>query len=181
MTVCTHDRMCLFGDVVDGKMRLNDAGLMINNVWNEIPKWYPGVDIDEYAVMPNHFHGIVILKNYDVGAPPCGRPEPRDTIMIHGQARGPAPTTVKRLTLSDVIHRFKSLTTNKYIHGVKQFQWKPFHRALWQRTFHDRIIRNETELHTIREYIMNNPLQWEYDENNPNKMNQNTNNENAIS
>jgi len=70
------------------------------------------------------------------------------------------------LSLSDVIERFKSLTTKRYIGGVKNNGWHPFPGKLWQRSFHDRIIRNETELNHIRTYIHNNPLQWEFDENN---------------
>ena len=78
ITLCAQDRECLFGEVVDGEMRLNDAGRMIESVWNEIPLFYPGVDIDEFAVMPNHVHGIVILAGATpgdpVGAAPRGRP-----------------------------------------------------------------------------------------------------------
>lgn len=66
--------LCLFGDVVDGEMHLNDAGKIVDEVWREIPRYYPGVDTDEHSVMPNHLHSIIILNNEDVGASPCGRP-----------------------------------------------------------------------------------------------------------
>ena len=65
VTICAQDSECLFGDVVDGMVVLNDAGRMVQTVWDELPKHYPGVQLDEYIVMPNHFHGIVSL----VGAP----------------------------------------------------------------------------------------------------------------
>ncbi|HPN32919.1 MAG TPA: hypothetical protein PK843_00255 [bacterium] len=71
VTICTQNRQCLFGDVTDGEMRLNAAGQMVQSVWDELPLFYPGVDIDEFVVLPNHVHGIVIL----VGAAPRGRPE----------------------------------------------------------------------------------------------------------
>ncbi|MCK6509065.1 transposase [Myxococcota bacterium] len=61
VTLCTHDLACLFGDMVEGEMRLNDAGRMIQTVWDEIPMFYPGVDVDEFVIMPNHIHGIVVL------------------------------------------------------------------------------------------------------------------------
>ena len=71
MTICTQNRECLFGDVVDGVIRLNNAGILIQSVWNEIPLHYPGVDIDEFVIMPNHIHGIIMIA----GAGPCACPD----------------------------------------------------------------------------------------------------------
>ena len=71
ITICTQDRACLFGGVVDGEMRPNDAKPMIQSVWDEMPAFYPGVDTDEFVVMPNHIHGIM----FPVGAAPRGRPD----------------------------------------------------------------------------------------------------------
>ena len=70
ITICTKNRECMFGDILDGKMVLNHAGDMIQTVWDEIPLYYAGIDIDEFAVMPNHIHGIIVI----VGATPCGCP-----------------------------------------------------------------------------------------------------------
>lgn len=67
VTIVTQGRECLFGELVDGVMQLNAAGWMIQSVWEEMPVFYPGVDKDEFVVMPNHIHGIIVL----VGAPPC--------------------------------------------------------------------------------------------------------------
>ena len=163
ITLCTNKRLCLFGNVEDGNMKLNEAGKMVNKIWREISNYYPGSDIDEHMVMPNHLHGIIMLNNHIVGAPPCGRPSIN---FGNGQAQGPAPT-VNRLSLGDVVGRFKSFTTNKYIHGVKNNHWIPFEKKLWQRNYYEHIIRNETELNRIREYIINNPLKWELDKENP--------------
>lgn len=66
VTICTQNRECLFGDIVDREMRLNDAGEMVQMVWDEIPANYPGVNIDQIVIMPNHIHGIVVT----VGAAP---------------------------------------------------------------------------------------------------------------
>ena len=172
VTICTQDRACLFGDVVDGAMRLNDAGRMIESVWHQLPTFYSGVDIDAFVVMPNHIHGIVVL----VGAAPRGRPDPGRARGVDlgqpqgvaptgptGQARGPAPT----LSLSDVVHRFKTLTTKRYADGVKQSGWPPFPGRLWQRNYYEHIIRNEESLHRIRQYILENPLRWSLDRENP--------------
>ena len=84
--------------------------------------------------------------------------------VANGRAQGPAPT--RYLSLSNVIERFKSLTTTRYIDGVKTGEWDPFCGKLWQRNYHDRIIRNEMELDEIRTYICNNPAEWDSDENN---------------
>src|SRR5512135_2910342 len=61
VTICTQNRECLFGDIVDGKMRLNDAGRMIHRTWNDVPIKYPNIEIDEFIVMPNHVHGIIVI------------------------------------------------------------------------------------------------------------------------
>lgn len=164
MTICTQNRECLFGEIVDGEMRLNAAGEMVQTVWDEIPAHYPGIDIDEFVVMPNHIHGIIVI----VGAAPCGRPfqgQSRDGQAHDGQsrdglARGPAPTG---LSLPDMVHRFKTMTTKRYVDGVKQSGWPPFSGKLWQRNYWDHIVRNESEMDRIREYILNNPAQWELD------------------
>ena len=81
----------------------------------------------------------------------------QNEIINSGQARGPVPTT--KLSLSDIVYRIKSLTTNKYIHGVKNNNWKPFDKHLWQKSFYDHIIRTDK----IREYIMNNSATWNED------------------
>ncbi len=174
ITIVTKDRACLFGNVVDGKMRLNDAGRMIQSVWCEIPAFYSGVDVDEFVVMPNHIHGIVVL----VGAAPRGRPGYPVAGDVTGQARGPGPTLTgdvigqaqgpaPTLSLPDVVHRFKTLTTKRYADGVKQCDRPSFPGRVWQRNYYEHIIRDEESLNRIREYVVNNPLQWELDRENP--------------
>ncbi|MBE0427599.1 MAG: transposase [Nitrospirae bacterium] len=176
ITICIKDRECLFGNIVDREMRINSAGEMVLKAWNDLPAKYSNVRIDEFIVMPNHVHGIIILY---VGAGPCacpvykydgnllnaegyGRPssEKRQS-QIKGQPQGVAPT----ISLSDIVHRFKSFTTSQYRINVLHNNWPPFPGKLWQRNYYEHIIRNETELNKIREYIINNPLNWESDEN----------------
>jgi REP element-mobilizing transposase RayT len=151
ITICTKDRACLFGEIVDGEMRLNQSGRMVETVWEEIPCFYPGIDIDTFIVMPNHVHGIIL-----VGAAPRGRPD-------SWQPQGVAPT----LSLPDVVHRFKTLTTKRYVNGVKQSGWTKFPGRVWQRNYFDHIIRSEEYLNRIREYIIANPQQWASDRENP--------------
>ncbi len=170
LTICTQDRKCLYGEIVDDKMRLNDAGQMVQTVWDEIPAYYPGIDIDAFMIMPNHIHGIIKIvgaaptqTNANVGAAPCGRPN-RQPQNKYGQPRGVAPTG---LSLPDVVNRFKTMTTKRYADGVKQHGWPAFPGKLWQSNYYERVIRDEHELSGIREYIAGNPAQWTTDTDNP--------------
>ena len=155
-TLCTQNRACLFGVIIDGDMQLNEAGRMVDETWHEIPEHYPGIALDAMQIMPNHLHGIIVVC--EVGTAPRGRPF---SMPGNGRAQGPSPTT-----LSDVMERFKSLTTKRYIDGVRAQGWHSFSGKLWQRSYHDRIIRNETELIKIKSYICSNPREWDADENN---------------
>jgi len=157
VTVCTNGRKCLFGKVINGEMGVNDSGGMVESVWSDIPKHYSEVNVDAFVAMPNHVHGIIFLG---VGAGPRACPEEEHKM---GQPQGVAPT----LSLPDVVHRFKSLTTTKYMNGVRHNNWPPFRGRLWQRNYYEHVIRNENELNLIREYILNNPAKWAFDRENP--------------
>jgi REP element-mobilizing transposase RayT len=160
VTICTQDRECLFGEIVGGRMELNDAGRMIGRWWAELNRKFPTVETDEHFVMPNHFHGLVVIIGHadPVGAALRGRP--RKTGHPH---RG-APT------LGDMMDWFKTMTTNDYIRGIKQQGWSAFRGKLWQRNYYEHIVRNEDEMNRIREYIVNNPAHWPEDENHPDRV-----------
>lgn len=158
VTICTQNRECLFGKIMDGKMVLNDAGKIIQTEWEKLPQQFQNIELDVFVVMPNHFHGIVVIQNendVDVGGPLVG------TQNGNGQPQGIAPTDKK--TIGDIIGAFKSLTTNEYIRGVKNGKFPPFEKQIWQRNYHEHIIRNEQSLDKIREYIMYNPQKWQND------------------
>ncbi len=172
VTICTQNRACLFGEIVNGKMILNDAGWMVNIVWDEMQNNYPGVETDEFIIMPNHIHGIIVLVGAgpracpDTGPRACPDTGPRacpdnGQPQITGQPQGVAPT----LSLPDVVHRFKTMTTKRYTDGVKKNGWQPFPGKLWQRNYYERIIRDENELNNIRQYIRDNPMNWQNDKN----------------
>jgi putative transposase len=110
------------------------AGQMIKKIWCEIPQYYVGFHIDEFKIMPDHFHGIIFIYN--------------ETQV--GQPQGVAPT----LTLSDIVSRFKTLTTKLYTDGVKSSTFPPYNKRMWQRNFYEEIIRNEQALYEIRKYIL---------------------------
>ncbi|MGA7731816.1 MAG: transposase [Chloroflexia bacterium] len=144
ITVCTQDRLCLFGDIDDGVLTLNRAVQMVRDVWDELPLYYPDVEVDAIVVMPNHIHGTLVLLDQQE-----------------------APRTGTRLSLPDIVARFKSLTTTLYRKGVYESGWQPFPGKLWQRDYYEHIIRGEDELNKVREYIYYNPARWHQDENNP--------------
>jgi len=158
VTICTQNHLFLFGDVVEGRMLLNDAGSMVQTVWEGLPRRFPNVQLDAYVVMPNHFHAIVIIVDVHppVGAPLVGAQK--------GAGTRPAPA------LGYIVGAFKSMTTNEYIRGVRQFRWTPFPARLWQRNYYEHIIRNEGELDHIRGYIVDNPLRWHLDRENPERV-----------
>ena len=149
ITACCENKLELFGAVINDKMLLNGAGKMVEQTLLEIPDFYRGFSLDTCIIMPNHIHVIIVIQN--------------NKLLINGQAQGPVPT---KLSLSDIIHRFKTISTKKYIDGVKNKGWPPFSKKIWQRSFHDHIIRNERSLKKIREYIINNPENWNTDEHN---------------
>jgi REP element-mobilizing transposase RayT len=166
--VCTHDRKCLFGDVIEGQMRLNDAGRMIDQGWNRLPERFHNVELDQFVVMPNHIHGIIAILSTDVGAPLVGaRHSDRDDSGSAGIVSSPAPGlragTRPAPTLGRIVGAFKSVTTLEYIRGVRVDQWPAFGQKLWQRDYYERIIRNEKELLEIRKYILENPKRWQED------------------
>jgi REP element-mobilizing transposase RayT len=143
-------------------MILNEAGEMVKRVWRDLPMKYSGIEIDEYIVMPNHIHGIIIVGQTPRVCPDINAVCP-DIMDIDGQLQGVAPT--KKLSLGDVVQRFKSFVTSQYRLSVERHNWVRFNGKLWQRNYYEHVIRNETDLNKIREYIISNPLNWETDEN----------------
>jgi putative transposase len=161
VTICSQNHRCLFGEISQEKMILNSAGAMIEKWWRKLPEKYPGIQLDEYVVMPNHLHGIIVI----VGAAPRGRPNTgTHSVNESGQPHRVAPT------LGVIIGWFKTMSTNEYIRNVKQDGWPAFEKRVWQRNYYEHIIRKEKELHSIQNYIAENPMRWEEDENHPNNI-----------
>jgi REP element-mobilizing transposase RayT len=136
ITICTEGREHLLGEIHEGCMVPSLAGQMAEKVWNSLR--YYNVELDCFQIMPNHVHGIVIL-------PESGDDEHKD------------------LTIAGLVHRYKSLTTNRYIHGVKAGLLPQFNKRIWQRNYYEHQIRNNEEFSRIRHYILENPKQWKED------------------
>ena len=160
MTLCVWQRDCLFGEIVNGEMVLNEVGRIVDSVWNNLPGHYANIELDSACIMPNHFHGIInIVDGADiVGAglkPALTEPAPE-----------PAPTepasAVRHHGLTEIIRGFKTFSA-KRINTLRNNPGCP----VWQRNYYERVIRNDGELTRAREYIVNNPMKWELDKENP--------------
>jgi len=139
VTICARERECLFGEVVNGEMVMNEAGARVQAVWDELPCHYPQVRLDAFAIMPNHVHGIVMLTT--VGARFIA---PSSTIAPH-----PAPT------VGEIVRGFKARCTRAInqmsnISGIR----------VWQSNYYEHIIRGEVDYNRIAEYISTNPQRW---------------------
>jgi len=146
ITICTKNSQHLFGTIKNGKMNLNSAGEMIKRIWSEIPLFYTGFVLHDFVVMPNHFHGVIEIVIVD---------EQRTTTG--------GLSLQKQLTIPEIVHRFKTLTTRKYIDGVYENSWESFNGKLWQRSYHEHIIRSDVSYNKIVEYVQSNPMQWKED------------------
>jgi putative transposase len=160
VTICAWQRECVFGEIVDGAMRLNECGRMVEEEWFGLPSRFGHVVLDESIVMPNHWHGIIVLtENVGAGSP---RP-PHMDVIINPEGAATAPLrNMHRPTLGQVVAFFKYQTT-KRINALRGTPGAP----VWQRNYYEHIIRNEVDLARIREYIVHNPLRWELDQLHP--------------
>ncbi len=151
VTICVQGRECLFGKVAEGDVRLNPAGEIVKDVWERLPERFPAIVLDQFVVMPNHFHGIIVMN--DVGAL-LAAPRMSD-VVTQGAASG-APT------LGGIMRAFKSVSAIT-INRLRDNSGVP----VWQRNYYERILRNDGELDRARRYIRENPLKWDSDRENP--------------
>ena len=172
VTICTRNRECMFGHIDDSEMQLNDAGRMVQSVWDELPTRFPGLGLDAFVVMPNHVHWIAILVGAGLAlsdnegvcrGESCIRPSGSGDHKDRSYE-----TTVG--SMGQIIQVFKSMVTHEYVMGIRQQKWTSFQRQLWQRNYYAHVIRDEDEMNRIRRYILDNPACWAEDENNPNRM-----------
>lgn len=135
VTICTHDRQRLLGEVRDGQMVHSPAGLLVSRSWMDMPDRFQTVDIDAFVVMPDHIHGIIFT-----GTNP-------DAAGV-------------RVSVGDEVRWLKSTVARGYRTGVDCEGWVPYDTHLWHRNFYDRILRSQDELANRRRYIEGNPGRW---------------------
>jgi REP element-mobilizing transposase RayT len=195
LTICAHGRELIFGSVKDKHMNLSSIGDIAERYWKKIPEHFPNIRLDGYCIMPNHIHGILIIEatnenkissgvgvQYEIPADhieplrhiePLHRIEPLQSIgplppieplrhinplQSHRRSHSFQHTIPK--SIGSIIRAYKTAVT-------KRCKENGFIQFVWQRNFHDRIIRNDSELRRIQGYTRNNPANWEMDEENP--------------
>jgi REP element-mobilizing transposase RayT len=159
VTICAKGRECVFGDIADGQMRLNEVGRIVEEEWLRSAGIRREIELDEFVIMPNHMHGVVILTKCAVGAHRSTLGEgPPPRVGAHGRA----PLQRAARSLGSFIAGFKASVT-KRINGIRGTPGRP----VWQRNYYEHIIRNDEDLARIRKYVHENPLRWDLDEENP--------------
>lgn len=151
ITISAHHRRCLFGQVEQDRVRLNATGKIVESCWDEIPQHFSQARLDYFVIMPNHFHGIILLVGAQHAAPfPDGHASPVGRLQAD--------------SLAAIIRSFKAASTR----AINLTQGAPG-APLWQRNYFERIIRDEDELCRTREYIDSNPARWALDHENPDR------------
>ncbi len=156
ITICTKNRECFFGNVLRGEIVLSEIGKIVDSEWLKSFEIRSELWCDEYCIMPNHIHGIVIINGNDGNG---------TAVEAHGRAPlrpNNTPFNIKRSprSISSFVAGFKSSAT-KIINELRNTPGIP----VWQPRFHDHIIRDENELRRIRQYIIDNPVNWQKDDN----------------
>jgi len=172
VTTCTWNRRILFGRIVDGRMILSEEGAIVDGCWKEIPVHFENCVLGAFQAMPDHLHGILEIKESPVNCPPVAAPSSNPVVAryIVPQRRlslvpQPGPLRIfgrsEPGTLSTIIGNFKAAASREIRRK------RAHHRAgpIWQRNFHDHIIRGDREHFLIERYIQVNPLFWEIERN----------------
>ena len=152
VTICVQNQECLFGEIIGGQLKLNEIGKIVVECWNRISQHFFSVELDVCVVMPNHVHGIIVLGTRGASFP---RPSRSSQPNRRGEVSSP--------TLGQVVAYFKYQSTK----SINQHRDMPGTR-IWQRNYYDHVIRDNIDLQRIRQYITDNPMQWELDQLHPN-------------
>jgi len=167
ITICTQNRINYFGNVINGKMMLNDTGKIAVDCWMQIPQHFTQVTLDEFVIMPNHVHGVIFLNDFTHGCRDvaCNVSTNNEYNTITNDQNLPISNFMSKISpktgsISTIIRSFKSAAT-------KQINEKyGNHHFTWQPRFYNHVIRNEISLYNIQQYIINNPIMWHRDRNN---------------
>lgn len=166
VTICTKGMQCWFGEIVDGTMQLSPAGEIVAEEWKKTEQIRTTVTLDQWIVMPNHLHGIVVIN--EIPSAHTTRNEIPSVETIRNGIASVETTrrvvstrkTLKPNSLGSIVGQFKSASTKRiHMAGYTEFAWQP--------RYYDHIIRNERSLNKVRQYIADNVMRWEFDRNHP--------------
>ena len=152
VTICSYEKEFLFGEIVNGEVKLNQFGKIVEKEWFNTPFLRPNIELDTCVIMTNHFHGILHIHGSCITG-------------ADSRAHISAPLHRTSHSLGSIIAGFKSAATKK----INELRGTP-RMPVWQRNYYENIIRDEESLQKMREYILNNPTQWELDEENPRRL-----------
>lgn len=170
VTVCTHRKEHLLGEVAEGDMKPSQCGEIVGLHWRDLPRHYPQIRLDSFVVMPNHVHGTVEIvgpnRESAVGAiheSSLPATSDQNAGSVHAPPNVGAihelPLRMRRgMLLAKIVGRFK-MTTAKRINEIRGTPGHP----VWQRNYYEHIVRNPHELDMIQDYIAHNPLRWDTD------------------
>lgn len=157
LTIVTHERKQLFGQIVNGDVVLNEVGKMVEVVWIAIPKHFKNIELGEFVIMPDHIHGIISITVEATHAMPAQDGfvvESTHVLPLPRISKGPIPGSI-----GAIIGSFKSAASKRF-REIPNNQEK----HLWQRNYYERFIRNERDYQAIYDYIIANPMNWQKDE-----------------
>jgi REP element-mobilizing transposase RayT len=178
VTIVAQGRECLFGEIIDGEMHLSKYGEIIQKWWDEIPVHFPNVELGAFVIMPNHVHGIIFILDDRRGEVISPRDHANannqenvnninqgggindEGVKTKNQGGG---TPLRKPTLGQIVAYFKYQSTKE----MNKIETENSITKFWQRSYYEHIIRNEKELQQKTDYIMDNPSQWDEDDENP--------------
>ena len=165
VTIVAHGRECLFGEIIDGEMHPSKYGEIIQKWWNEISVHFPNVELGAFVIMPNHVHGIIFIIDNRSDHPNSNNQENVNNINQGGETQNQGGETPpqRRPTLGQIMAYFKYQSTKE----MNKIETENSITKFWQRSYYEHIIRNEKELQQKTDYIMDNPSQWDEDDENP--------------
>ena len=160
VTICTHNHEYIFGEIEDGEIQYSEFGQIAAECWRWLGTQYEYVELDEWVLMPNHLHGIIIMRRGEVTSP-----DPkRDAGASDNPKQGAETAPLRIYTLGQIIAYFKYQTTISF----NKITRTPGNRV-WQRNYYEHVVRGEEDLNQIRQYILENPIKWDMDEENPHR------------
>jgi putative transposase len=159
ITICAHERRLLFGEIFGDVLVPSKIGSIVNDCWAAIPRHFPDVDLDTFVLMPNHLHGILVIRSAPVGVQHAGPSERR--------VRHAGPLQPQRWSppgsIGAIVRSFKSAVT-KTCNERQLTNGTP----IWQRNYYEHVIRKDEDMNRVRQYIIDNPKNWATDKENPN-------------
>ncbi len=158
VTVCTKDRKCVLGEVMSEKVRFSEVGKIVGECWHTIPDHFPNTKVGAFQIMPNHVHGIIQIKE-NTRRGEVSSPKKEDSPK---SGKGDETSPLRKISLGDVVAYFKYQATKQ----INQMSGT-FGKKVFQRNYHDHVIRDDIDHYFVERYIELNPIMWELDADNP--------------